>query len=46
MFDGIVEVNNKKIRIIFPHKCGSGTFSNLIRDTLMFTVWKTKKKFL
>ena len=32
MFDGIVEVNDKKIRIIFPHKCGSGTFSNLIRQ--------------
>ena len=32
MFDGIVEVNNKKIRIIFPHKCGSGTFSNLLRS--------------
>ena len=32
MFDGIVEVNDKKIRIIFPHKCGSGTFSNLLRS--------------
>jgi len=32
MFDGIVEVNNKKIRLIFPHKCGSGTFGNLIEQ--------------
>jgi len=32
MFVCVVEVNNKKIRLIFPHKCGSGTFSNLIRS--------------
>ena len=32
MFICVVEVNNKKIRLIFPHKCGSGTFSNLIRS--------------
>tara|TARA_B100000029_G_scaffold257781_1_gene254505 strand:+ start:1030 stop:2013 length:984 start_codon:yes stop_codon:yes gene_type:complete len=32
MFVCVVEVNNKKIRLIFPHKCGSSTFSNLIRS--------------
>ena len=32
MFICVVEVNNKKIRLIFPHKCGSRTFSNLIRS--------------
>lgn len=32
MFNVIVELNNKKIRIIFPHKCGSSTFRNLIQN--------------
>ena len=32
MFDCIVELDNKKIRLIFPHKCGSGTFGNLIEQ--------------
>jgi hypothetical protein len=32
MFDAMLEVNGDKLRLIFPHKCGSSAFGTLINN--------------